>query len=146
MTEAGEAGAGRPSEEELRAELEREIRKLRVQDLLLESTASLLNLAARRIAKEDERDLEQARVGIEAVRRLAELLDPEPARQVREALSQVQVMFARQASAPPGGSEESEDAGPGAEVPSEDAARESQAAPEGRRPRGPGLWTPPGSV
>ena len=48
-----------PSEEELRARIEQQLRTVRVQDLLLESVVSVLNLAARRIAKEDERDLEQ---------------------------------------------------------------------------------------
>ena len=57
-----------PSQEELREQIEEQLRKVRVQDLLLESVVSVINLSARRIAKEDERDLEQARVGIEAVR------------------------------------------------------------------------------
>ena len=71
---------------------------MRVQDLLLESVVSVLNLAARRIAKEDERDLEQARVGIEAVRAVVDLLDPEPAAQVRSALSELQMLYAKHAS------------------------------------------------
>ena len=84
------------SEEEMRARIEEQLRKVRVQDLLLESVVSVINLAARRIAKEDERDLEQARVGIEAVRAVVDLLDPEPAQQVRSALSEVQVLYAKQ--------------------------------------------------
>ena len=75
-----EPGAEQPSEEELRAQIEEELRTVRVQDLLLESVVSVLNLTARRIAKEDERDLEQARVGIEAVRAVVDLLEPEPRR------------------------------------------------------------------
>ena len=67
---------------------------MRVQDLLLESVASILNLSARRIGKADERDLEQARVGIEAVRAVVDLLDEGPREQVREALSQVQMLYA----------------------------------------------------
>jgi hypothetical protein len=130
--EPGEAG--QPSEEELRRRIEEQIRKARVQDLLLESMVSVLNLAARRIAKEDERDLEQARVGIEAVRATVDLLDPEPARQVRSALSEVQMLYAREAGGPePGG------AGPQAEREPERPSAEGQA-------RGPSrLWTPPGT-
>src|SRR5919199_162633 len=86
-----------PDEEELQRRLEEQIRKVRVQDLLLESVASILNLSARRIGKEDERDLEQARVGIEAVRAVLDLIDPGPGEQVREALSQVQMLYAREA-------------------------------------------------
>src|SRR4051812_27712808 len=57
-------GQDAPSEEELQQRLEEQLRQIRVQDVLLESTVSILNLAARRIAKPDERDLEQGRVGI----------------------------------------------------------------------------------
>jgi hypothetical protein len=126
---------GQPSEEEIRARIEEQLRNVRVQDLLLESVVSVINLSARRIAKEDERDLEQARVGIEAVRAIVELLDEEPAKQVREALSQVQMLYAQHAegaAAPPG-----EEQGPpgGAEAPPQESAQ-----------RGPSrLWTPPGT-
>jgi hypothetical protein len=127
------------SEEELRARIEEQLRTVRVQDLLLESVVSVLNLTARRIAKEDERDLEQARVGIEAVRAMVGLLDGEQAEQVRSALSQVQVLYAKHAGdgEPDAGEEEAT----GAEQP---------PAPERPAPsaaqRGPSkLWTPPGT-
>jgi len=107
--------------------LEEQLRRVRVQDLLLESVASILNLSARRIAKADERDLEQGRVGIEAVRAVVDLLEPEPREQVREALSQVQMLYARESregEGPEGG------AGEGGE--------ESPPPP----PKPSGLWTP----
>ena len=55
--------ARQPDEEELRAQLEEEMRKVRVEDVILQSVVSILNLTARRIAKDDERDLEQAQAG-----------------------------------------------------------------------------------
>ena len=73
-----EQPASEQSEEELRAQLEEEIRKVRVEDVILQSAVSILNLSARRIAKDDERDLEQAKVGIDAARALTELV-PEDA-------------------------------------------------------------------
>ena len=111
--EAGDA----PDQEELQRRLEEQLRQIRVQDLLLESVASILNLAARRIGKEDERDLEQARIGIDAVRAVVDLLDEAPREQVREALAQVQMLYVREtkgaaaaggpgAAPPPGGSPE----------------------------------------
>ena len=115
-----------PDQEELQRRLEEQLRRIRVQDLLLESVASILNLAARRISKEDERDLEQGRVGIEAVRAVLDLLDPEPREQVREALSQVQMLYAREVK---GGGED--------QPPTE------EPPPAGERPSG--LWTPPGA-
>lgn len=129
---AAEQGAPSPEEEELRKRLEEELRKLRVEDVLLQSVVSLINLTSRRIAKPEEQDLEQARVGIEAVRALADLLDAEPAAQVREALSQLQVAYAREAG---GGAPEAGDAAP---------TGDEQAAPggPGDNPPPSKLWTP----
>jgi hypothetical protein len=126
-------GEAQPSEEEMRQRIEEQLRKVRVQDLLLESVVSVLNLAARRIAKEDEQDLEQGRIGIEAVRAVVDLLDPEPAAQVRSALSEVQMLYAKYANE-------------GGEPPEEGG---SQPPEGGQPPPGPGsqggsskLWTP----
>ena len=128
--------AAQPSQEELREQIEEQLRKVRVQDLLLESVVSVINLSARRIAKDDERDLEQGRVGIEAVRAVVGLLDDEPAQQVRSALSEVQVLYARHAG---GGSGEPEGGG-------EAPPRGGEAPPGEGAQRGPSrLWTPPGS-
>src|SRR3954465_7783447 len=93
----GEQGPEVPpeSEEELRARIEEGLRKVRVQDVLLESVVTIVNLTARRIAKEDERDLEQARVGVEAIKAVIDLLEPEAQAQVRNALSELQVLYAR---------------------------------------------------
>jgi hypothetical protein len=130
-------GGPQPTQEELREQLEAELRKVRVQDLLLESVVSVINLSARRIAKEDERDLEQARVGIEAVRAVVGLLDDEPAKQVRGALSEIQMLYARHAEG--AGTEPEAGAAtppPGGETP-----------PDKGPQRGPSrLWTPPGTT
>jgi hypothetical protein len=129
--------AEQPSEEELRERIDEQLRKVRVQDLLLESVVSVINLSARRIAKEDERDLEQARVGIEAVRALVGLLDEEPARQIRDALSQVQMLYAQHAEGAPGEPEGGGEEPPGgAETPPQ---RGTRGAPSR-------LWTPPGTT
>jgi hypothetical protein len=144
QTQPGE-GQAQPGEEEMRQRIEEQLRKVRVQDLLLESVVSLLNLAARRIAKEDERDLEQGRIGIEAVRAVVDLLDPEPAAQVRSALSEVQMLYAKQAS---GGDEPGEVEGPepGGEAAPGAGEGGQQPPPEPGPQRGPSrLWTPPGT-
>ena len=125
-----------PTEEELRQRIEEQLRTVRIQDVLLESVVSLINLTARRIAKEDERDLEQARVGIEAVRAVVDLLDDEPAKQVRSALSEIQMLYAKQAE---GGPVEPEG---GASAPPAEAPPSSRGAAGGPSR----LWTPPGST
>jgi hypothetical protein len=134
QSQPGGAEAPRqPTQEEMRERLEEQLRKVRVQDLLLESVVSVLNLAARRIAKEDERDLEQGRIGIEAVRAVLGLLDEEPAAQVRSALAEVQMLYAKEA----GGA--SAPGGEGAPEPAEPPSGGGQ----GQRPSR--LWTPPGT-
>ena len=140
---APEGGEPQPSEEEIRARIDEQIKKVRIQDLLLESVASILNLSARRIAKEDERDLEQARVGIDAVRALVDLLDPEPAKQVQTALSEVQMLYAKEAGGGAGQPAVGEEGEEAAEAP---PATEPQRPSGGTGQRGPSrLWTPPGT-
>jgi hypothetical protein len=138
------------TQEELRARLEEQLRRLRVQDLLVESVVSVLNLTARRIAKEDERDLEQARVGIEAIRAWVDLLPEEAATQIRNALSELQMLYAQAAEGGQGGEEGGSPAGPeqtGSEQGGQHRdtpGREAEDVSRGGSPP-PRLWTPPGS-
>jgi hypothetical protein len=124
-----------PSEEELRAQLEEEIRRVRVEDVVLQSAVSILNLSARRIAKDDERDLDQAKVGIDAARSLVDLVKPEAQPQLRQAISELQVLYAKQA-----GEEPAEGGEPMGE-PKQDAEQGKAEEPKGDS----GLWTPPGT-
>jgi hypothetical protein len=134
--------ADAPSEEELRARLDEELRALRVEDVILQSVASIVNLTARRIAKPDERDLEQGRIGIEAVRALLPQLPAEVQEQIRSALSELQMLYAREAG---GGAAAT---GEGAAQPATEQARRPGPAEPSTTPGGrqapPKLWTPPG--
>ena len=124
----GESQKPQLSDEEVRAQLEEEIRNVRVEDVVLQSVVSILNLSARRIAKDDERDLEQAKVGIDAARALVDLVRPEAQSQLRQAISELQVLYAKHAGEGPA-PDEGEDGG------------EEPPGPE--RPKGDsGLWTP----
>jgi hypothetical protein len=115
--------AAAPSEEELRAQLEEEIRRVRVEDLILQSAVSILNLSARRIAKDDERDLEQAKAGIDAAQALAELVPEDAQTQLRQAVSELKLLYAKHAG------------GDG----------EGDGGDEPKSPGDSGLWTPGGS-
>lgn len=135
-----------PPEQELSAEqeqmlrqMEEEMRSVRIQDLLGQSVVSILNLTYRRIAKEDEQDLEQARVGIEAVRALVDHLEDEQQAEVRNALSQVQVAYAQATGGPPpqGGGEPSSG---GEGTPPSGGG--SAGGGDGPRTPPPGLWVP----
>lgn len=110
-------------------QMEEEMRRVRVEDLVAQSIVSILNLSYRRIAKEDERDLEQARVGIEAVRAMTEVLDGDAQAEIRKALTQVQMAYAQAAT------DAGDDGVPGAESPVT-----PQDAPGTEPP--PRLWTP----
>lgn len=128
-----------PSEEELRAHLEEQLRQVRVEDLLVESAASIVNLTVRRIAKPDEQDLEQARIGIEAVRALVDLVEGEVAGQIRSALSDLQLLYARASRGEPlEGPDE-----PGGAPDSRGGAEAPPPEPEPPRTQPPPkLWTP----
>jgi hypothetical protein len=112
LTEEPKSDTGERTDEELRAELEEEIRKVRIEDLLLQSMVSILNLSARRIAKDDERDLEQAKVGIDACRAIVDLLPEEAQGQVREALAELQMLYAKHAAEEENGGSDEEKASP----------------------------------
>jgi hypothetical protein len=139
-----------PSEDELRSRLEEELKKIKVQDVLLQSVVTLVNLGGQRLglseAGEDVRDLGQTRAAIDAVRALLPLLEAEVGgaeqmKPIRDALAQLQMAYAREV---------------GGEVPAEEpaekpAGREAPGEPAGRQaPRKPGssgrLWVPPGST
>jgi len=91
-----------PTEEELRAAYEAELKQLRVEDVVVQTIVSLLNLGGRKggltPGTEDERDVQQVGMAIEGVRRLLpfveELLGPD-AKQLRDALSQLQLAYVR---------------------------------------------------
>lgn len=132
---ADEAQGPQPTEEEIRAALDEQMRQVRVEDLLVQSVASLVNLSARRIAKEDERDLAQAKLGIDAVRAVVDLLPEEIGAQVRNALSELQVLYARTASEAEGGAA-------GDEAQSAPAADQQAPPPAAEERPASKLWTP----
>jgi len=147
---AQDPGAGpdpgrQPTEEEIRAALEEEMRRVTVDQVLLQSIVSLINLAGRRLGlapgAEEEKDLDQVRLAVDAVRALLPLLEekvsPQDASSIRNALSQLQMAYAREVeAAEQGGGEPSGDEPP----------KPDEQPPEGEGP-GPAqssgrLWVP----
>jgi hypothetical protein len=138
-----------PTEEEMRAALEEEMRRLRVEDVLLQTVVSLVNLGARRAGlapgAEGERDLGQVRTAIEAVRALMPLVEqvaPAEAPAIRDAVSQLQLAFVRAGGQAEG---EAAQAGPSPAPPTPDEAPGSE--PPGSEGTGPAqrsgrLWIP----
>jgi hypothetical protein len=159
---------GQPSEEELRAAYEAELSRITSADMMLQAAVSLLNIGSYRLAGPppagsgaggaDEgaqaasgRDLEQARDAIDGVRALLEILQrriPNELGPLRNALSQLQMAYARetqasgrepagaQGDAPPGQSQP-----PGAGAPGR-APDQGQAPAEGQPQQGQGSHGP----
>ena len=135
-----------PSEEELRAALEEEMRRLTPEDVIVQSVVTLVNLAGRKLglaAAEGEaaKDLGQAHTAIEAVRALLPLVPDEPRTPITEALSQLQMAYVKEAQSAEGQSAEPE--APGTQPPPQP---EQAAADEAERAKARSkIWTPPGS-
>jgi hypothetical protein len=107
-----ETAGPEPTEEEMRAAFEEQLRHITVADVLIQTAVSLVNLAGRRLGLgpggEEERDLAQVRDAIDAVRGILPVLErydsPETLKPLRDAISQLQVEYAKLAtpgSAPP---------------------------------------------
>jgi hypothetical protein len=105
-----------PSEEELRAAYEAELKRLRVEHVLLDNVAALVNLGMRRTGlvpgTEAERDPAQVRLAIESIRAMLPVLEqaaPEQIGAIRDAVSQLQIAFVKIGGQPgtaaPGGAE-----------------------------------------
>lgn len=99
MSEPGET----VSAEDLVAEL----RKAKVSDLLVHTCSLLASLGYGKLSAEG-RDLEQARLAIEALKALAPLLDEAPRKEIQQVLANLQLAFA-EAAAPPAAGEPAPD-------------------------------------
>jgi hypothetical protein len=133
-----------PTEEEMRAALEEELKRVRVEQVVTEATVSILNVAVLRAGlvpgSEGERDLGQTRMGIEAVRALLPLVEQalgaQDARPIRDALSQLQMAYVQAV----GGTEPG--AGAPDAPPTPEASREQPDGGSGPAQRSGRLWVP----
>ncbi len=154
MSEQQHQQSREPTEEELRAAYEQQLKQIRVEDVIVQTVLSLINLGSLRAGlvpgNESEADPQQLRQAIEAVRALLPQVEPvlgPDARQIRDAISRLQMEYARLAGAGAGGGGDDGPAGPeGAEQPAEPAP---QGAQQPSNPEDPGpaqssgrLWVP----
>ena len=128
-----------PTEEELRAAYEAEIKKVRVEDVVVQTVLSLISLGGRKAGlapgSEGERDPGQLQQAIEAVRALwpqVEAALGAEAGRIRDAVAQLELAYVRmtggQGGAPPAPEKP--------EAPAEDPAKPGPAQSSGR------LWVP----
>ena len=140
-----------PTEDELRAAYEQQLKQIRVEDVLVQTVLSLINLGSLRAGlvpgNESEADPQQLRQAIEAVKALLPQVEPvlgPDARQIRDAISRLQMEYARLAGS--GGAAEGPAPPEGAEQPAEPAPQGAQQPPNPEDP-GPAqssgrLWVP----
>jgi hypothetical protein len=145
-----------PTEEELRAAYEQQLKQIRVEDVLVQTVLSLINLGSLRAGlvpgNETEADPQQLRQAIDAVRALLPQVEPvlgPDARQIRDAVSRLQMEYARLAGAGGAPAAEGGEGGPGGggdEPKGEPAPEGAQQQP---KPGDPGpaqssgrLWVP----
>jgi len=130
------------TEEELRA-LEAEMERITVDDVLLQTIVSLINLGARKAGlaappgEGPPPDLVQTRQAIDAVRALMPLVEPRHGAQlgpIRDALSRLQLHYAQHAGAAAPGPEGAPAAEP--QQPAEEPGGTGPAQRSGR------LWVP----
>jgi hypothetical protein len=117
-----------PTEEQLLEAL----RRVKVEDVLFQTVATLVNLAGQKLTVPEAKDAEEARRAIDAARALLPLLPEEELGPVRDALSQVQMLYVRETGAPDAPAPEA-----GAEEPQGGADERAKARAK--------IWTPPGS-
>jgi chromosome segregation ATPase len=86
-----------PSDEQLLQQLEEELKKLKVSDLLVQTLYTVSSLGYRKLSEED-RDLDEARLAIEALRALLPVLEgsvaDELVRDFRQVTSNLQLAYA----------------------------------------------------
>ena len=94
-----------------------------VADVLVSTTASLVNLAGIRLTDQEHRDPAKAKEAIEAARALLPLCPEEVVGPIKDALSQVQMLYVKETQGTP--------------APEDDTKRRAEARSK--------IWTPPGT-
>jgi hypothetical protein len=81
-------------------QLVEELQKVRIGDLLVHTCSMLASLSFGKLAPE-LRDLEQARLGIDALKALGPLLEEGPQRDIQQVVANLQLAYAEAAAATP---------------------------------------------
>ena len=115
-----------------------------VDDVLVSTTASLVNLAGIRLTEQEQRDPAQAKEAIDAARQLLPLCPEEAVGPIKDALSQLQMLYVKetQGTGEPASAQQAEPGQPAQPgQPAEPSASEADERAKARSK----IWTPPGS-
>ena len=113
MTEQ-EGAQKQPSDEELLQQVEEELKKLKVSDLLVQMLYTVSSLGYRKLSEQD-RDLEQARLAIETLRAVLPVLEgtigDDVMRDFRQVTANLQLAYAEAAREAPAAAKNEPDKG-----------------------------------
>jgi hypothetical protein len=84
-----------PTEEQLLEAL----RRIKVDDVLLQTAATLVNLAGQKLTVEDAKDPAEAKKAIDAARAMLPLLPEDAVGPIKDALAQVQMVYVKEQGA-----------------------------------------------
>ena len=93
-----------PTEEQLLEAL----RQIKTEDVVVQTVATLVNLAGQKLSVEGAKDPAEAKKSIDAARHMLALVPEEARTAVQNALDQIQMLYVRETSGeepPPGGEE-----------------------------------------
>jgi hypothetical protein len=82
-----------PTEEQLLEAL----RRIKVDDVLLQTVATLINVAGQKLSVPEAKDPVEAKKAIDAARAILPLCPDEAVGQIKDALAQVQMLYVREA-------------------------------------------------
>jgi hypothetical protein len=85
-----------PTEEQLLDAL----RQIKTEDVVVQTVATLVNLAGQKLSVEGAKDPEEAKNAIDAARHMLPLVPEEARTPIQNALDQVQLIYVRESSAP----------------------------------------------
>jgi hypothetical protein len=102
------------------AQLLEALRQIKTEDVVVQTVATLVNLAGQKLSVEDAKDPAEARKAIDAARHMLPLVPDEAKPPIQNALDQIQMLYVRESSGEP-------------------PKEQPPPPPESK------IWTPPGS-
>jgi hypothetical protein len=88
---------GQPTEEQLLEAL----RQIKTEDVVVQTVATLVNLAGQKLSVEGAKDPAEARKAIDAARHMLPLVPDEAKPPIQNALDQIQMLFVKESSDQP---------------------------------------------
>ena len=123
-----------PPQEPTEEQLLDALRRVKVDDVVLQTVATLVNLAGQKLTIPEAKDPVEAKKAIDAARTMLPLCPEEAAGQIKDALAQVQMLYVREQGGGTGAEQEE---------PQPAGAEQQQSSGEAERAKARAkIWTP----